>query len=166
MGTSPQSREGGNPGNPEAIRPMGIQKADPAARRQALLLIIFAAAVGGLLIAGFEHIRELFREWLLSEPAETARRAKLALYVSAFILSAPVIALAIYLWVLGARVLRAQQFPPPGFRVIRDTPVVGGSGATARGHVVQILAVCLGACAALLWLFFVWLARTIGAGAA
>lgn len=139
-----------------------IRKGDPAARHQAILLMVFAAAIGGLLIAGFDHIRELFRDWLSSEPAETARRAKLAVWVSAFILSAPVIAFAIYLWVLGSRVLRAQQFPPPGFRVIRDTPVVGGSGATARGHVMQVLAVCLGASAALMWLFLIWLARTIG----
>ena len=143
-----------------------VQKTDPTARRQAILVVIFAAALGGLLIAGFDHFREPFIEWLSSEPAETARRAKLAVYVSAFILSAPVIAFAIYLWLLGARVLRAQQFPPPGFRVIRDTPVVGGQGAIIRGHVIQILAVCLGMSAALLWLFFVWLARTISVGAA
>ena len=143
-----------------------IRKADPAARRQALLLIVLAAAVGGLLIAGFEHIREPFREWLASEPAETARRAKLALYAAAFILCVPLVAFAIYLWLLGARVLRAQQFPPPGFRVIRDTPVVEGHGATTRGHVIQILAVCLGIGGALLWMFFWWLARTIGEGAA
>jgi hypothetical protein len=143
-----------------------IQKADPAARRQAVLLVIFGTAVGALLIAGFEHFREPFREWLLSEPAETARRAKLAMYVSAFVVSAPMIAFAIYLWLLGARVLRAQQFPPPGFRVIRDTPVVGGRGAVTRGYVIQILAVCLGMSAALLWMFFWWLARTISEGAA
>ena len=143
-----------------------IQKADPAARRQVVLMIVFATATGALLIAGFEHFREPFQEWLSSEPAETARRAELAIYVSAFILSAPVIAFAIYFWLLGARVLRARQFPPPGFRVIRDTPVVGGRGAVIRGHVIQILAVCLGVSAALVWLFFWWLARTIGEGAA
>ena len=143
-----------------------VQKTDPTARRQAILVVIFAAALGGLLIAGFDHFREPFREWLLSEPAETASRAKLALYISAFVLCVPLVAFAVYLWLLGARVLRAQQFPPPGFRVIRDTPVVGGRGATIRGHVIQILAVCLGMSAALLWLFFVWLARTISVGAA
>jgi len=142
-----------------------VQKADPAARRQAVLVIVFATAAGALLIAGFDHFREPFREWLSSEPAETARRAKLAMYVSGFVVSAPVIAFAIYLWLLGARVLRAQEFPPPEFRVIRDTQVVGGHGAVTRGHVIQILAVCLGVSAALLWLFFWWLARTISEGA-
>jgi Na+-driven multidrug efflux pump len=143
-----------------------IQKADPVARRQALLLIVFATAIGSLLIAGFEHYREPFREWLTSEPAETASRAKLALYVAVLILCAPLIAFAAYLWLFGARVLRAQRFPPPGSRVIRDTPVVEGHGATTRGHVIQILAVCLGIGAALLWVFFWWLARMISDGAA
>ena len=141
-----------------------IQKADPAARRQAILVILFAAATGALLLAAFEHFREPLREWLLSEPAETARRARLAVYVSAFVLSAPVIAFAIYLWLLGARVLRAQQFPPPGFRVIRDTPVVGGQGAVTRGHAIQVVAVCLGLAAAILCLFFWRFTQTVGQG--
>jgi hypothetical protein len=142
-----------------------IQKADPAARRQAILLVIFGMAIGALLIAGFEQFREPFYEWLTSEPAESARRAKLALYTSAFVLCAPLIGFAIYLWLLGARVLRAQRYPPPGMRVIRDTPVVEGRGATTRGHVIQIFAVCLGIGAALFWVFFWWIARTIGEGA-
>jgi hypothetical protein len=141
-----------------------IQKADPAARRQALLVVLCAAAIGGLLISGFEHLRDPFREWLLSEPSETARRGKLAVYVSAFVLSAPLIAFAVYLWLLGARVLRAQQFPPPGFRVIRDTPVVRGPAAVTRGQVIQVLALLLGVGGALLWLFFWWLAQSIGRG--
>ena len=141
-----------------------IQKADPTARRQALLAVICAAAIGGLLISGFEHFREPFREWLLSEPAETARRARLVIFVSALVLSAPVIAFAIYLWLLGAKVLRAQQFPPPGFRVIRDTLVVGGQGAVTRGHAIQVVAVCLGLAAAILCLFFWRFTQTVGQG--
>lgn len=141
-----------------------IQKADPAARRQALLIVICAAAIGGLLISGFEHFREPFREWLISEPAETARRARLALFVAVLILCAPLIALSLYLWLLGARVLRAQRFPPPGFRVIHDTPVIDGSSATTRGQVIQILAVCLGVSGAVFALFFIWFAQTIGIG--
>jgi hypothetical protein len=142
-----------------------VKKADPSTRRQTILLIVFATSLGALLIAGFEHLLEPLRDWLTSEPAETAHRAKLAFYVTAFILSAPVIAFAIYLWLFGARVLRAQRFPPPGIRVIRDTPVVEGQGATRRGHVIQILAVCLGVSAAVLALFFMWFAQTIGKGA-
>ena len=74
-----------------------IQKADPDARRRAILVVIFAAALGGLLISGFEHFREPFREWLVSDPAEMARRARLALSVSILILSVPAIVFAIFL---------------------------------------------------------------------
>lgn len=143
-----------------------VQKADPAARRQALLVIVFATAIGALLITGFEHLSQPFHEWLSSEPAETVRRARLAVYVSAFVVSAPVIAFAIYLWLLGARVLRAKRFPPPGLRVIRDTRVVDGPAAVTHGHAIQVLAVCLGVSAALLWLFLWWFLRTLGQGAA
>jgi len=166
MDESRHSREGRNPGGAGARQPLGIQKADPEARRRAILAVIFCAAVGGLLIAGFDHFGEPFRAWLSSDTAETAGRARLAIYLSALVLSVPLIAFAAYLWLLGARVLRAQRFPPPGFRVIRDTPVIGGPAAETRGQVIQVLALCLGLAAALLWLFFWWLARAIGQGAA
>jgi hypothetical protein len=141
-----------------------VRKADPAARRRAVRVAILAAALGGLLISGFDHFREPFREWLASEPAETARRAKLVLSVSIFVLSVPLIAFAIYLWLFAAKVLRAQQFPPPGYRVIRDTTVVRGPAAVTRGHAMQVLAVCLGIGAAVLCLFFWRFAQTIGQG--
>jgi hypothetical protein len=41
-------------------------------------------------------------------------------------------------------VLRARQFPPPEYRVIRDTPVIGGQAAVLRGRGLKVLAVCLG----------------------
>jgi hypothetical protein len=43
---------------------------------------------------------------------------------------------------------------------------MGGPAAVTRGQVIQVLALCLGLAAALLWLFFWWLAQTIGRGAA
>jgi hypothetical protein len=141
-----------------------VQKADPDARRRAILLIVFAAALGGLLIAGFEHYRGSFREWLTADPAGTARRARLVLSLSVLALSAPAIAFAVYFWQLGRKVLLAQQFPPPGYRVIRDTPVVRGAAAMTRGHVIQVVAVCLGVSAGILCLFIWWFTGTIGQG--
>lgn len=138
-----------------------IRKADPVARRRAILVVIFGTAVGALLIAGFEELREPFHDWLRSDPAETPRRARLAIGLSAVLLAAPLIAFAVYLWLLGAKVLRAQQFPPPGFRVIRDTPVIDGHGAVTRGHAIQVFAVCLGLGAVVLCLFFWWLVGTL-----
>ena len=164
--SSPLVGEGRVRGQMTSVPERPLAKADPAARRQAILVIVFGTAIGALLISSFDYFREPFREWLLSEPAETARRARLAICVAVFVLSAPVIVVAVYLWLFGAKVLRAQQFPPPGVRVIRDTPVVSGRGAVIRGHIFQILAVCLGVSFAVLWFFILWLARTVGEGAA
>src|SRR5262245_46588670 len=122
-----------------------IQKADPGARRRALLVLACAAAIGSLLIAGFEYFKGPFQEWLTSDPAETAFRVRWAVCASTFLLVAPLVCAAVYFWRYGAKVLRAQRFPPPGVRVIRDTPVVSGTGALARGYAIQIVAVCQGA---------------------
>ena len=73
-------------------------------------------------------------------------------FLSAAVLSAPLVAFAVYLWSLGAKVLRVRQFPPPGYRVIRDTPVISGQAAELRGRALKVLAVRLGVASVLLWL--------------
>jgi hypothetical protein len=143
-----------------------IRKADPAARRQALLLLAAGTLVGALLIVGWERYKIPLRDWLESEPGELAHRARLGFLLLAMALSAPVLAFAARLWRLGARVLRARQFPPPGYRVIRDTPVISGPAAVSRGRVFKALALCLGVAAVLMWLLLWRLVRTLGVGAA
>jgi len=73
------------------------------------------------------------------------------------LLLAPLLALAVYLWALGGRVVRAREFPPPGLRVIRDTPIVTGERAVSRGRLFKVLALGCGIASAvlavLLWRF-------------
>ena len=140
-----------------------IQKADPAARRQAVWLLIASTLLGVLLILGFERYRTALREWIGSDPGDAAHRMTLTLVVLAILLSAPAVAFAVYLWALGARVLRAQQFPPPGYRAIRDTRIVTGRAAAMRGQAFRILALCLGAASLLFWLMVWRLARLLAA---
>ena len=78
----------------------------------------------------------------LSEPGELGYRVRLVFFLSAAVLSAPLVAFAVYLWSLGAKVLRERQLPPPGYRVIRDSPVIGGQAAVLRGRRLKVLAVC------------------------
>ena len=143
-----------------------VRRADPGARRQAVLLVMLGALVGTLLIIGFERYRTPLRDWLLSEPGELVHRVKLVFLLSATVLTAPLVALAIYLWLLGARVLRARQFPPPAYRVIRDTPVIGGQAAVLRGRVFKVLGLCLALASSLLWLLLWQLAWVLSEDAA
>jgi len=127
-----------------------VRRADPAARRQAVRFVILGALVGTVLIVGFERYRTPVHDWLLSKPEELAHRVKLVFLLSAVVLSAPLLTFAVYLWSLGANVLRARQFPPPGYRVMRDTPVIGGRAAVSRGRAFKLLALCLGIASVLL----------------
>jgi len=130
----------------------GVRRADPAARRQAVLFVVVSAFAGVLLILGYERYRIPLRDWVLSDPGKFALRVKLVFLLSGAFLAAPLVAFAIYLWSFGASVLRSHQFPPPGYRVIRDTPIIAGQAATSRGRGLKMLALCLGVVAVLLWL--------------
>lgn len=141
-----------------------IRRADPAARRQAMWLLIVGTLVGVLLMLAFERYRTPLREWIGSGSRDAAHRIQPALVLLAVLLSVPVVAFAAYLWTFGTKVLRARQFPPPGYWVIRDTPAVDGQAAMRRGHVFRILAVCLGAASLALWLLLWRLARLLATG--
>jgi hypothetical protein len=143
-----------------------VRTADPALRRQAVLLVVLGTVIGALLILAFERYRTPLRDWLLSEPGEQVRRVRLVVSLTAVLLSAPLVTFAAYLWSFGAKVVRAGVFPPPGYRVIRDTPVIAGPAAVLRGRGLKALALCLGVSSALLWLLLWWLGRVFSEHAA
>jgi len=132
-----------------------IRRADPAARRTAALVLVVGTCLGALLLVAFTRYRIPLGDWLLADPGSSALRVKPMLLLPAAILVAPLLALAAYLWTLGGKVVRAREFPPPGLRLIRDTPIVTGERAVSRGRLLKVLA--LGCCiasavlAVLLW---------------
>ena len=135
-----------------------VRRADPAARWTAALVLVVGTCVGALLLVAFSRYRNPLSEWVLADPV--------VLLLPAALLLAPLVALAAYLWVLGERVVRAREFPPPGLRVIRDTPIVTGERAVSRGRLLKVLALgCYIACAVfavLLW----WLGQLLSSRAA
>ena len=135
----------------------GVRKADPAARRWAVVVVVVGSFVGALLILAFERYRVSLGDWVLAEPGEAAARARWVVLALAAALLAPMLSFAAYLWWLGRRVVDAQEFPPAGLRVIRDTVVLTGEKAISRGRVLKMLAVgCIAACVVLgllLWRF-------------
>lgn len=128
-----------------------MRKADPAARRQALLVVVVGACIGALLIAAFERYRVPLKDWVLADP----ERGRAVLLLLAALVLAPLFAFSAYLWRLGEKVLRAREYPPPGLRVIRDTPVLTAEKAVSRGRLLKALAagflVAAVALGALLW---------------
>lgn len=150
----------------DAATMVEIRKADPAARRRAVAFVILGTAIGAALIVGFEDYRTPLRDWLLSEPGDARLRVKLMFLLVGIVLAAPLLAFAAFLWSLGARVSRAQEFPPPGYRVIRDTPVISGPAAVVRGRGLKGLALGLVMASALLWLLLWRLVVVLGDRAA
>jgi hypothetical protein len=104
-----------------------------------VVLVIVGVLAATLLIVGFKRYGTPLRNWLLAAPGELGYRVRLVFFLSAAVLSAPLVAFAVYLWSLGAKVLRARQFPPPGYRVIRDTPVIGGQAQYCAGAASKFL---------------------------
>jgi hypothetical protein len=121
-----------------------VRRADPSARRRAVLFVAVAIVVGTLLIVALERYRGPLRHWLLAEPATSAERISLMLLLVAALLLTPLLGFAAYLWSLGGRILRAKEFPPPGLHVIRDTRVITGEAAVSRGRHLRMLAVGCG----------------------
>ena len=132
-----------------------VRRADAAARWQAALIAGAGAILGALLILAFQRYSPRLREWIVAEPAQLSSRARLVLLLTATALAAPLMVFALYMWRIGTMVMALQQFPLPGQRVIRDTPVVVGEAASSRGRARRGFA-CAAAAGAVLLLMAFW----------
>jgi hypothetical protein len=143
-----------------------IRRADPAMRRIAMLIIAFGAIAGVILILVFERYDNALRAWILSEPGSFAQRVNLVFAILIAALLAPLLGFAGYLWSLGGAIVRAGEYPPPGMRVWRDTPVATGDRARFRGHLIKALALGCAAISVASGLLLWWLASFLGSHAA
>jgi len=134
---------------------MEIMKADPEARKQALLFIIAMAILGGCAIFGVTQYLDSINEWLLSDPRAYAGRLRIIFLGMAVFLSLPICGLSIWLWRLGADILAGERFPPAGWRIISDTPILKGPAASLKGYLCKGMAFFLTAMMLMLW-FALW----------
>ncbi len=119
--------------------PLGdaMLRADPQARRGALLALAAVLVIGVVTIAwGLPAATD----YLKRQPPAEALRILQWLALAAFV---PMIPFGYFTWRHGQRILASGQFPPPGTRVIVDTPIVTGRAARARGAALRTLAVLL-----------------------
>ena len=129
-----------------------IQKADLNARRTVLVIVGCGALLGIAMIKMAGALRPDLQAWV--ERDEDVR-LRIVLAAVTLLTAGPVLGVAGYLWHLGRRIVRVERYPPPGFRVVRDTPVVIGKAASRHGRLVQAFAAVVGA-AGLLLAFFLW----------
>jgi hypothetical protein len=118
-----------------------VQRADPAARRRAIGIVIAMAILGTAgciaLDTWLDDLREL--------EARAARAALLQWLAGATAVTALTTTIVgIYLWRLGRRIVTALHFPPPGMPVIRDTVILQGKPARIRGLLIQGTGLALG----------------------
>lgn len=124
-----------------------IQKADPRARRWAVLLVACGTLAGLVVIWLAESYGPALEAWVTRDPEQIRSRLRLAFVVMALAVALPVLGLAGYFWRLGERINRAERFPAPGTLVMRDTVVLRGAPARRRGRLMQLVAVFLVAAA-------------------
>jgi hypothetical protein len=129
-----------------------IVHADPAARRRAILIVLVVAAAGAAVVAattaelGAEHSSEALQRWLLA----TIGGAVMVTLAS-----------GIPLLLLARQILTTDHFPPPGRRVIRDTPLRSGRPARRIAWLAIVAALSLWVCAGALSLLALRILRSL-----
>ena len=112
-----------------------ILRSDPDQRRKVLWLIATMVAAALLL---FLFGLPALKHWMnVADGAEMLRRMGLVFYG----LGGVLLATSVYAGWYARRILRSRQFPPPGSWVMRDTRVLRGDTARARGWWVLTCAI-------------------------
>jgi len=119
-----------------------IQRADPDTRRWAFWLTFVVFALGSASLFGVLANISSMEAWLEENLAYLLDNVYLTV-ICAFIIVSPVIAGAVYLLILGNRTIKEGQFPPDGYAVSRDSPLIEGPDARTRGRIIQFLSVIL-----------------------
>jgi hypothetical protein len=117
-----------------------VVRGDPALRRRALLVLPLVVVLGVGALATAPRASRLLIAWLQQSPNPRGRAVLAMLaFAAPFTLAA---------WLVGVdairrsmQTLRARRFPPPGMRVVRDTPVLRGG----RARLVAVVWLVLGA---------------------
>jgi hypothetical protein len=117
--------------------PHEVRPADPGARRRALVIVLVTVALGVIAVVVTQGRRHLLADWLVADPSSVEVRVRVLLFVTLAVAILPSLAFAAYLSWLGGAVVRAEEFPPAGWRVVRDTPVLRGAAAVRRGRLVR-----------------------------
>lgn len=129
----------------------GSRPANPAIRRFAAAALLAVSVACILSIVCCLRIQS----WIVADSQAMIHRIRIAIVLISALISLPLFAFSCYLWHLGAGIIRAQEFPPSGYWVLTDAPVIRGTKALFRGRAIKILGICFGA-ASILFGFLFW----------
>jgi len=117
----------------------------------AIVLFVVGLAVLYLLRVRLEAIENLAGEDLSSAVDQVLRLTAIVAWVA----GPSFVGLGVWLWWIARRINRGGRFPPPGMKVIRDTPVRTGDRAKGLARLAQVAAlVCLVWGTIGIWLFY------------
>jgi hypothetical protein len=120
-----------------------ILRADPALRRQLVLVLLLVCAIAVFAIRWVPQ--ELATILAIARESPGEARFRILLVLGALVL--PPILLGAVAGIdtirRAVQTIRAEQHPPPGARVFRDTPVIRGRPARILGMVAGTLGIAL-----------------------
>jgi hypothetical protein len=112
-----------------------IQPIDPVARRNALIVFIVVAILGGVVASRMESWKKTLEQRLRGQgPAEAVETQRYLALGTVTVVTAPMALAGGYFCWLGRRTLRGKRFPPPGMRVIKPTRVLREEAAIRLGR--------------------------------
>lgn len=120
-----------------------IQRADPAARRLALIGVVAMAGLGLIPIIWLQGVLDTISELRRTDPVEATRRMLGVTRLLAAATAVTCFVIAIWLAQLSFRIRTAGRFPLPGARVVRDTPVLRGAAAGRQARIALMVALAL-----------------------
>lgn len=119
-----------------------IQKADSAARRLTIRLVVLMFVAGAILISLLEMSQQNIGNWLEGNIDDIVNNVWVVI-IACLVMIAPIVIFALYLFQFGLNCIRSRRFPPPETRVIRDTPILEGMDGVRRGQIIVGLSVML-----------------------
>lgn len=134
-----------------------IQRADPRARKIAILIIGIVSLLGISLISAVQTFEPEISSWLEANDDWLAGHPQAVFWTFLGLIS-PILATTLYLFNYARLAAKAQRLPPPGYAVIRDTRIIEGISAVRRARIVQVLtasiALLAGAVPVAMWYIF------------
>jgi hypothetical protein len=112
-------------------------RADPQARRNAVIIVIVVAIAGAALLHAVGSSASWLRAWAERDPEHAARVVFALLAVS---VSVPMLGLAFWTARFASRINRASRYPPRDARLTRDTRVRVGAAARRFARLYYLLA--------------------------